>query len=333
MRKNWKTILGILVSAVFLYLAFRKVNPGELAKAFRSADYVFVVPSIVLVMASVLFRSLRWRFLLKPVKRIAPASLFSATVIGLTANNLLPARLGEFVRAYAIGNKENISKSSSLATIVVERIFDGFTLLLFLAVIAVFRAREFPPWLRSSAYIAFVFYIGALALLVLLKTRTPLALRIVTAIARPLPGRIRERIIHLLGSFTEGLRILHSAGDVLAAGFLSLLVWLPYVLLIHLLLGSFGITLPVHVSFLLLVAMGIGVMIPSAPGYIGTIQFVCVAVLAAFSVPGDQALSFSILYHVCTFLPVTATGLVYLLVEGISLADIRHSAGTPGAHE
>ena len=333
MRKNWKTILGILVSAVFLYLAFRRVDAGGLREAFASADYRFVVPSMLLVMASVVIRSLRWRFLLKPVKRIGPASLFSATMIGLTANNLLPARLGEFVRAYAIGIKENISKSSSLATIVVERIFDGFTLLLFLAVIALFRSGEFPPWLRSSAYIAFAFYICALVLLVLLKIRTSLALRAAAILTRPLPDRFGERIIHLLESFAGGLRILHSAGDVLAASVLSLLVWLPYVLLIHLLLGSFGIALPVYVSFLLLVAMGIGVMIPSAPGFIGTIQFVCVAVLAAFSVAGDQALSFSIIYHACTFVPVTATGLVYLLVEGISLADIRTSSGTPGARD
>ncbi|UCF05086.1 MAG: flippase-like domain-containing protein [bacterium] len=325
MRANWKTIVGILISASFLYLAFRKVDLNELKATFQAADYVYVVPSMLLIMASVWFRTLRWRFLLKPVKTIPLPSLFSSTMIGLMANNLLPARLGEFVRAYTVGVKERISKSSSLATIVVERIFDGFTLLFFLAVISVFRAREYPPWLRHSAYIALSFYICAAILLVLLKVRTEPALRILSALTTPLPGRIRDRIIHLLHSFIEGLQVLHSTSDVLISAILSLLVWLPYAVTIHLLLGSFDIVLPVQISFLVLVAMGIGVMIPSAPGYIGTIQFVCVAVLSAFSVTRDEALSFSILYHVCTYIPVTAVGLIYLLIEGISFAEMRDS--------
>jgi uncharacterized protein (TIRG00374 family) len=325
MRANWKTIIGILVSAAFLYLAFRKVDPQELKAAFQTADYVFAVPSMLLILASVWFRTLRWRFLLKPVKTIPLHSLFSSTMIGLMANNLLPARLGEFVRAYAIGAKERISKSTSLATIVVERIFDGFTLLFFLAVISVFRAREFPPWLRHSAYIALAFYICAAVLLVLLKVRTEPALRILSKLTTPLPDRMRDRIIHLLHSFTEGLQILHSTTDVLISAALSLLVWLPYAVTIHLLLGSFDIVLPIQVSFLVLVAMGIGVMIPSAPGYIGTIQFVCAAVLPVFSVTRDEALSFSILYHVCTYIPVTVVGLIYLLVEGISFREMRDS--------
>lgn len=129
---KWKLWLGIGISVLFLFLAFRKVNLHELKKALESANYIYLIPAILLTILSLWIRAFRWQYILQPVREIRVSSLFSATMIGFMANNLLPVRLGEFVRAYTIGEKERISKSSSLATIVVERIFDGITILSFL---------------------------------------------------------------------------------------------------------------------------------------------------------------------------------------------------------
>lgn len=322
---NWKTLLGIVISALFLFLAFRKVDLEELRAAFETAKYHYTIPAMLLLIASLWLRSIRWRYLLLPVKNITIRSLFSATMIGFMANNLLPARLGEFVRAYAIGEKEKVSKSSSFATIVVERIFDGFTLLFFLAIILILYSFSFPEWLKKAAYFALAFYIFALLFLILLKVKTDTALAIAETILRPFPERIRRLFIKVLNSFINGLNILHSFKNVIVSSFLSLLIWLPHAAIIYILLISLDIELPVYASFLLLVALGIGVMVPSAPGYIGTIQFVCVAVLTLFAVGKSLALSFSLIYHVCIFVPVTIIGLTYLVIEGFSFKEIRNS--------
>lgn len=323
---NWKTAIGILISALFLFLAFRKVDFGQLGAALESADYRYIIPVVLLSLVSVSVRSLRWRYLLRPVKEVGARHLFSATFIGLMANNVLPARLGEFVRAYVIGEQEHISKSASFATIVLERILDGFTILFFLVIVLVFYAFSFPGWLRSASSFALLFYVAAIIFLILLKVSTHRAVAIAEFALRPFPGRVRDMGVLLLHAFIEGLAVLHSRRNVLIAISLSALVWLPHVAINHLLLVSFGVKLSIFASFLLLVSLAIGVMVPSAPGFVGTVQYVCVLTLALFGVPREPALSFSIVYHAAVFIPVTAVGLVFLFIERLSFADIRKSA-------
>ncbi len=320
---KWKYAPGIVISAVFLVLAFRKVDLDQLAAAFRSARYVYLVPAVILSLVNLWIRAYRWRFIMRPVKEIGIMSLFRATAIGFMGNNLLPARLGEFMRAHVIGEKEKISRSASFATIVVERIFDGFTLLLFLAVVLAVGSVEFPGWLRKASAVAIVFYVAALAFVILLAARTETVLRVSEVLSRPFPDYFKRLLRSALDSFANGLGILRSSKDIVISAILSPLVWLPNVFLIYMLLISFGIYLPLAISFLLLVALCIGIMIPSAPGFIGTIQFVSVAVLALFDVPRGQALSFSLVFHGCSFIPVTVAGLVCLITGRVSFSEMR----------
>ncbi len=322
---NWRLWLGVGISALFLLFVFRKVNLYELKGALETANYIYLIPVVLLLILSLWLRAFRWHYILQPIKKIKIGSLFSATMIGFMANNLLPARLGEFVRAYVIGQKEQISKSSSFATIVVERVFDGLTLLLFLVVVLIFGSFSSPKWLRNTAYIALGVYLFTLFFLILLKIKTNETLRLAEFIFRPFPPKLRRKFIQALNSFARGLKILHDTKNIVVSVVLSLFIWLPVAAIIYFLLVSFGIHLPIYASFLLMVILCLGVMVPSAPGYVGTIQFFCVAGLALFGVPKSQALSFSIIYHVSTFIPVTAIGLVYLFVERLSFAEIQGS--------
>ncbi len=321
---NWKVYLGIIIGALFLFLAFRKADFHEIKIAFEKADYIFLLPAAILGLLSVIARAVRWRFLLLPIKKIRIINLLSATAIGLMANNLLPVRLGEIVRANTIGQKEQISKSSSLATIVVERLFDGLMLLLLLALVLVFFAVSLPGWLANAAYAALAIYLVSLVALILLKVQTKRFIRVVTVVCKPFPETIAARVLSILKSFIDGLKILNSTWCIAASLLLTFVVWAPYVFLIHILLISFGIKLPLYASFLILVALGIGVMIPSAPGFIGTIQFVCVTVLALFSVTKSEALSFSIIYHASVFVPIMLLGLAFMFFEGLSFSDLRN---------
>jgi len=322
---KWRVYFGIAISVLFLFLAFRKVHLPELKDAIRSANYIYLLPAVFLSFLSLWIRSLRWMYIFQPIKKIKICNLFSVTMIGFMANNLLPARMGEFIRAYLIGKKEQISKISSLATIVVERIFDGVTLLFFLLFVLILYSFHAPMWLRNSLYAAGVLYIFAVGFLILLKVQPELALRFVNFLSHPFPKKFKQFLINSLGRFVEGLKVLQNPKIIIASTILSLLIWIPIALAIYCLLISFKIYLPVYVSFLLLGVLALGVMIPSAPGFVGTVQFVCVTVLSLFSVSKSQALSFSIVYHASQFIPITIVGMVYLWMEQASLRKIKES--------
>jgi hypothetical protein len=326
-----KLLLGIVVSAVFLYFALRGVDYGELSEAFASADYRYVAPAVLLSLASLWFRSVRWRYLLNPVKRARLRSLFSAASIGLMANGVLPVRLGEFVRAYVIGRKEGISKSSAFATIVVERIIDGITILAFFVVVVLRSPHGYPQWLYKIAYFVTGFNLLAVGIVVFLRLRADAAARYIDFLLRPFPRGPRAALTRLLHSFIEGLAIIRSVRNAAITALYSVIVWLPNAGIIYVVARSFGIELPVSGAFVVLMIVAFGIMIPSAPGFVGTIQYCSVAGLALFGVPKSTALSFSIVYHLCTFVPVVAVGFAFLFLEGYSLMELEKSAATNGA--
>jgi uncharacterized protein (TIRG00374 family) len=320
--KNWKTVVGVAVSSLFLYLAFRSVRLGELARAFGKADYRLVVPAMLLSLGSLILRAVRWRYLLLPVKSIGIPSLYYAIGIGSMVNIALPARLGEIVRAHAIGKKEGISRSAAFATIILDRVFDGFALLFFLAIVALFGSGYFQGWLARAGFVAIAGYFLALVVLVLLKTHTGVSIHWAEVILRPFPPAAQAKILAVLRAFIEGLAVFRSAKNMVAAIILSPVVWLPNVAMIALLMVSAGIHLSVLVSLLLLIALCVGVALPSAPGFIGNVQFVCVAVLGLFGVSAEQALMYSLIYNACVFVAVLGNGLVCVLAEGLSFAEI-----------
>jgi uncharacterized protein (TIRG00374 family) len=242
-------------------------------------------------------------------------------MIGFMANNVLPARIGEFVRAYAIGRKENLSKSLSFATIVVERILDGFTLLTFLLVIVIFF--PLPGWLKKAGISAFVFYLLIIAFFVLLKKYKENMLKFFRCLLSPFSKRLSHKTDELLISFIAGFDVLKGKKQIALILFYSFSIWTIYAVLTLLVFVSFNFNLPIYAPFLLIVILTFGVMIPSSPGFIGTYQFFCVTGLAFWGIKESDALGFSLVYHASQYVPVTLLGLFYLWKDNISLKEIR----------
>src|SRR5690242_1391340 len=137
-KDKLKFWLGLIVSLVFLYLAFQGQDFGKIGQALGEANYWWLLPALGAYFLGVYVRAIRWHYLLGPLKKVSVKRLFPVVVIGYMANDVLPVRMGEVVRAYVLGKRENVSKTGTLATIVVERIMDGITMLLFLATAALF---------------------------------------------------------------------------------------------------------------------------------------------------------------------------------------------------
>jgi uncharacterized protein (TIRG00374 family) len=320
MKVDKRFIASLLVSAVFIVLAVSKVDFAETWRSMRQADYLYVVPSAAAVILSLFIRALRWRLLLGPVKVIPIKSLFAATMIGAMGNNILPARLGEVVRADAIGRKENVSRSASFATIVVERMMDLFTVLIFLgAVISSVPSKE----IKTGGYTMLVVSLAALAFLLLLRAKTSTALKLVRFFCRPLPEKLRARIERMLMSFVDGLGILTKGRHMPAIFVLSVLIWMSLTTSVIFMFMAFGWDLQFHAAVVVLVATAFGVMIPAAPGFVGTYHVSCQLGLAIYGIDRASALGYSIVLHATQWLPVTALGLLFFVTANLSFKDIE----------
>ncbi len=314
--KHVKLWLGIGVSLVLLWVAFRGVDRDELARSLVQVRTAWLVPVLASLPVRFWLTAVRWQVLLRPVKLVGIHRLFGVTLIGFMANNILPARLGEFVRAYALGKSESLSKSLSFATIVLERIFDGFTLLLFLVAGVLFLRPG--PWIVWPAVASFCLYLGVLGALVWLR-----AGRGVDWLLAWLPARFRDPVARLLDSFALGLDVLGDARALGVTAALSLAIWLVNVASVWAMFAAFSLDLPVYAAFLVLALVAMALVLPSAPGYVGTFQVGTVAALALFAVPEATALSLSLVYHALNYVPITAAGLVYLASMNLTLGELR----------
>ena len=327
-RFDCKVWLGIGISVFFMVLLFRRIDFNQLWAALVTVDYRFILLAVVCTFASYFLRAVRWHYLLIPEKRIPLSSLYPATIIGYMANNVLPARLGEFVRAYVLAQREGLQTPTVFASLVIDRLFDGFTVMLIL-LLTLFTLRlpqglaEAETALRTGGAVTFVLYAGVVAFLFLLKRHTMRTLAWTGILLKPFPQRLTERIIPLLGSFIGGIRMSSRGGHIAAVLVSSLAVWLFCVIPVDLVLRGFGIHLPITASMFILVLLVFAVMVPASPGFIGTYHYACFKGLSAFGITGPVAASIALVIHGTAFFPVILAGVYHLWRGKISLNAVR----------
>jgi uncharacterized protein (TIRG00374 family) len=321
-----KVWLGVAVSAVLLWVAVRGVSLDEVLQQLRQVRPVWLLPVLASIFLRFWLTAVRWQLLLRPVKRVGIHRLFAITMIGFMANNLLPARLGEFVRAYALGRSEALPPSLPFATIVIERIFDGFTLLLFL--VGGLSFLQPSRTLLWATALTCALYLGVLGGLVVLRTGRGLGL--LTGALDRLPDRLAGPAQRLLGSFRAGLDVLGDVRALLLTALLSIVIWIVNAAGVEASFRAFTLDLPPYASFLVLGTIAVALVLPSVPGYVGPLQVGTVQGLALVGVARDTALSLSIVYHLCNYIPITIVGLAYLGALNLTLGELR-TAGEKSA--
>jgi len=224
--KRWQVVLGVIVSAVFIWLALRGLKLNEVIDGLGSANYLWLLPGIAVYFLAVVIRTWRWHYLLKPLKPISVRQLFPTVVIGYMGNNVYPARAGELLRAYVLKRNEQISVSSSLATVIVERIFDGLVMLLFVFV-ALPTVPFLPDVVRSIVIFGSLIFFTALIVFLFLAARPILAARLYNPlIDHLLPHRWRDRVRGFIDRFMHGLAALRDFEHIVMIFFTSILIWL-----------------------------------------------------------------------------------------------------------
>jgi len=325
--KKWQFWVGVLISIVFIWLAVRGLKLNEFWGAVRQANYWWLLPGIAVYFVGVWVRAWRWHYLLGPIKKIPTATMFPITTIGYMGNNIYPARAGEVLRAVILKRKEGVSVSASLATIIVERIFDGVVMLAFVFV----NLPELAKLTGSSGFVGNIqqlaivgtgIFLGAL-IVFLLAAMFPQATEKVGlwVIFHLTPQRLHTRLISISKRFLDGLASLRSPLNVLMVFFTSVIIWLletgKYWFVMH----AFDFRVSFFALMLLNGIANLATTIPSAPGYIGTWEAVTKAVLVAFLVEPETALGYAVVLHVALWLPITALGAYYLAREGIHWSD------------
>ena len=324
-----QVFLGLAVSLACLAYALAKVDFARLWEQTLKVNPLYFLAVTALLGLAFWVRSVRWRILLAPMGHCRLGPLYSATLMGFMANNVLPTRLGEFVRAYAISRLEEVPAAGALATLVVERVLDGLTLLLvlfggLLLTDPLARAGSFNvDYLRTAGYALLAAYAGVLAFMAALW-RWPGA---VTGLFSALAGRLSPnwgpKTAELLKHFTGGLAVLGHGKKLVSLLLLSFGLWSVYAVLFTVFLPAVGLPLSLFLGIMALAGAGLAGVVPAGPGYVGTMQLAVAWTLSMAGTRLDQALAYSFIFWAAQYFPVTLAGLIEMWRQGMSLASLQ----------
>lgn len=329
--KKWQFWLGVLISVVFIWLALRGLRLDQFWGAVKTANYWWLIPGIGVYFVGVWVRAWRWHYLLGPIKKIPTNSMFPITTIGYMGNNIYPARAGEVLRAVILKRREGVSVSASLATIIVERIFDGVVMLAFVFVNLPELARltggsGFVGNIQQVAVIGTGVFLGALAIFLLAAMFPHTTAKVMLWFIEHLtPERLHERITSLMNKFLDGLASLRSPLNVLMVFFTSVIIWLLETGKYWFVMQAFNFKVSFFALMLMNGIVNLATTIPSAPGYIGTFDAPGIAVLTAYGVDQATAAGYTLTLHVALWLPITLLGAYFLAREGIKWSDSLRS--------
>jgi uncharacterized protein (TIRG00374 family) len=331
--RSWRFWVGIIVSVVFLVIALRGQHLDLVFDALKTAQYGWLIPSVTVYFLAVAARTWRWHYMLRPLKSIPVGRLFPMVVIGYMGNNIYPARAGEVLRSYVLRRSDGVPMSASLATVIIERLFDGLTMLLFVFVaLPLFPLNE---TLRQFVIGFTVLFLGALVVFLYLAAHPQTAQAVYGwVIDRFVPGRFRQPTRTILDRFMTGLNSLRSGRDVATIFGTSVVVWLLETLKYWFVMHAF----PFQVNFFTLMLMN-GVVnlfttIPAGPGYVGTFDAPGIEILRNAGVPAEVATAYTLVLHAALWLPVTLLGIYYMWRASLSWQNVRaelatEDSGTP----
>ncbi|MDH3944199.1 MAG: flippase-like domain-containing protein [Anaerolineae bacterium] len=323
--RRWQFWLGVVISALFLYFVLRDIEFAKLWADVLAANYWYILPGVAVYFVGLWVRAWRWHYLLRPLKAIPTKAMFPIVTMGYAGNNIYPARAGEVLRAVVLKRKEGVSISASLATIIVERVYDGVVMLAFIflnlgelakltddiKVIGDFTIQDVALW-GSFAFV------GALAVfLVAAMAPEPTGRLVERLVERFVPERLHEPILGFTKRFLGGLESLRSPQEALMVFVTSVVIWLLETVKYWFVMHAFGFSVSFFALMLMNGVVNLATTIPSAPGYVGTFDLPGIAVLEAYGVPKETATSYTFVLHFALWFPVTALGLYYMGKEGI----------------
>ena len=334
MSPRLKGVIGLVVTVLLLWWVLRDVSPGEVWAELRGANLWMMAGAVGLATFSFVLRAIRWRVLLEPQHSGSDFDArFGATCAGFAANNLFPARIGEFVRAYVLATVAQVPLGGSIGSLVVERVLDGLVLAFFL--FATISLPEFPlgegataARVQQIAIIGSILFLAGFMLLRIAARRPAGTVALWDkTIGRLAPRRHVARVRGLVTSLGRGLGALADTGVFFRALAWSFTVWICMAASIWLALLAFSISAPGFTGAIFVQAIiAFAVAAPSTPGFFGVFEAASRLGLGVWDVPEATIVSFATSYHILTFIPVTVLGLLYLRRIGLKWSDMSRDS-------
>lgn len=313
-----------------MYYALRGVDWGEVRKSFLAANYSTLPVFLVCLGVFYWLKAIRWKMILRPQKELSTKQVVPSMMIGFMVNNVLPMRLGEFVRAFLLAKQENLSKAGVLSTLVLERIFDLSCVLLYLAIGLSYlpEGKQGPPIdpriIQTFTFIITSFFVVLIVYIVWTEKFIKLVEKTLGAFFF-IPKGIQSKIISLLHVGESAIASLRSPKSTILIILNSIVQWFFNALMFLLALYSFGLPHSLPIAFLVMGITALAVAIPSSPGFFGVIQGCFKVALAPFGVNPGLAFSCSIFYHLAQWLPVNLVGIYYMQKIGMNLTKLEQS--------
>jgi len=320
------------VSALLLWWSLKGVSLADVAGHLRRADPWPIVLGVVLATLPFPLRVIRWKLLLRASdgSTLPAAPLWHAVAMGFMANNVLPFRAGEFVRCWVATRLTGCRFTASVSSVAVERVFDGITLVLLMALALLmpgFPAGATIAGLPIATVATRAGIVSGLALAAALGVVLwPLRAERLIRVMVPLP-KVADRLVQLVEGVRHGLSVLASPSRLAGVVAWSMVIWLANAAAFYVSFAAFGIHVNFAGAMLLQSIVAFGIAVPSTPGYVGVFEAGIKASLALYGVPGDQAFSYAVAYHFATFIPIVIFGAWSMAATGLGLGEVRGVRG------
>ena len=327
----WHAVLVAGLTLGLLWWFFRDLDMREAWAAVRGARWTLIVTAALSVFLTYVLRAWRWLILLRPLGPARFQTALRTTIIGFMALSLLPARIGEVLRAYLLARKENLPPASTFATVIVERLLDMASVLLLFSIALPFGGVEVGRSVKVAGLV-FGAMFGVFLLLLFILAGHPERLgRWAGRLTRHLPQRLSDVLTHFTRTFAEGLKVMRSPGHLAVAMAWSLPVWMSIALTIWLTSRAFGLTFSVLGSFLVVGYLALGVSLPT-PGGAGGFEWAYqLSVTEFFGASPAVAKTAAVVLHLVSMVPVTVAGLILMWQDGLTLGGLRRMKPTAEA--
>lgn len=309
-------IAGTGLGIALLIFLFRSVNLNQLGTDFSTVNYSYLAIAVVPFLFTLLAKVPRWALLFG---EDAPNwdTLFGAMNVGYAVNALLPARLGEIVRAYWVRDRSGVSMMHTLATIALERVIDGITLLIVLLIMATTVAL--PLKLLGPALTIGVLFVIALVLMVWLAHGSSREGHVFSRMMQRWESGRWALVAGVVRQIVAGVQVLRSRRAIVLVLTYTFVTWASNAVLIWLVLRAFHIEAPLAAGILLTAVLNLGMAVPSAPGYLGVFDYLMVLTLSLYGIHHTPALAAALAFHAIAFVPVTIIGLFYITRSGFQM--------------
>ncbi|MEQ8678031.1 MAG: lysylphosphatidylglycerol synthase transmembrane domain-containing protein [Aggregatilineales bacterium] len=316
--------LGLLISALFLWFAFRNLDPQTVIEEIRTANLPLLLLAAGWYFVAVSVITLRWDFLLRAIKPVGVRRLFPLVCIGYMGNNVYPFRSGEALRIYLLRRNEGVPIVKATTTVLVERVFDGLVMLTFIVVPLLFIDNTSED-IRNVATFAAPIFLTALALFFALAARPNLLRKLVEMVSRLLPGKIGELVSRLSEDVIDGLEGLRSPANLAGTVISSYVTWSLEASVYWLVAIAFDLNVSYAVMLVTVGTVNLAGLIPASPGQLGVFEFFVSAVLIGAGVLETRAVSYAIVVHLVIWLPVTLAGFAFLAQQGLGWNAVTHA--------